>query len=180
MCHPRLSCKVSFVCKAVGASSPVHIDTVVHLWHFVALNELFCLRFSNRCHHNKIHSVVFILYFTALYVALKKCEKSDNKISFWCSEWTIFSPDVLNTRVKNSELHTDTTKTHLSGSRNSNSQFVSDLLFRALHWTWLRPERGSSSKQSAPTWWAWVVDDWAQPSPCCPCQRVRHLLQQHD
>lgn len=44
---------------------------------------------------------------------------------------------------------------------------------RALHWTWLRPERGWSSRQSAPTWSAWVVVDWVRPSPCCPFLRVR-------
>lgn len=51
------------------------------------------------------------------------------------------------------------------------------IFFRALRWTWLKPERGWSSRQSAPTWSAWVVDGWAQPSPCCLCLRVRHLLQ---
>ncbi len=46
------------------------------------------------------------------------------------------------------------------------------LLSRALRWTWLRPERGWSSRQSAPTWSVLEAADWAQPSPCCPCLRV--------
>lgn len=48
-------------------------------------------------------------------------------------------------------------------------------VFRALLWTWSRPEKASSSRQSAHTWSALAVDGWVLPSRCCPCLKVRHL-----
>lgn len=47
-------------------------------------------------------------------------------------------------------------------------------VFRALLWTWSRPEKASSSRQSAHTWSALAVDGWVLPSRCCPCLKVRH------
>lgn len=47
---------------------------------------------------------------------------------------------------------------------------------RALRSTWLKQANPSKSRQSAPTWSAWEVDAWAQPSLYYHCWKVTTLM----